>query len=37
MNMDIKEFYSLEDKAYWLSQIRKSDWRADDESISFDG
>lgn len=26
--MEIIEFYSLEDKAYWLSQIRKSDWRA---------
>lgn len=26
--MEVKELYSLEDKEYWLSQIKKSDWRA---------
>lgn len=26
--MEIKEFYSLEDKEYWLNQIKKSDWSA---------
>ncbi len=26
--MEIKEFYSLEDKEYWLNQIKKSDWGA---------
>lgn len=26
--MEIKEFYSLEDKEHWLSQIKKCDWRA---------
>lgn len=24
--MEIKEFYSIEDKAYWLNEIKKSDW-----------
>ena len=26
--MEIKEFYSTEDKEYWLNQIKKSDWDA---------
>lgn len=26
--MEVKEFYSLEDKEYWLNQIKKSDWGA---------
>ncbi|MBT9776004.1 GNAT family N-acetyltransferase [Clostridium sp. MCC353] len=26
--LEIKEFYSSEDKEYWLEQIKKSDWRA---------
>ena len=26
--MEIKEFYNLEDKEYWLNQIKKSDWGA---------
>ncbi len=26
--MDVKEFYNLVDKEYWLEQIKKSDWGA---------
>lgn len=26
--MEIKEFYSVDDKEYWLNQIKKSDWGA---------
>lgn len=26
--MEIREFYSLADKEYWINQIKKSDWRA---------
>ncbi len=26
--MEIKEFYSIENKKYWLEQIKKSDWGA---------
>jgi len=26
--MEVKEFYSIEDKEYWLNQIKKSDWGA---------
>jgi GNAT superfamily N-acetyltransferase len=26
--VEVKEFYSLEDNKYWLSQIKKSDWGA---------
>ncbi len=26
--MEVKEFYNLEDKEYWLNQIKKSDWGA---------
>lgn len=26
--MEVKEFYSIEEKEYWLNQIKKSDWGA---------
>jgi GNAT superfamily N-acetyltransferase len=26
--MEVKEYYSLDDKEYWLNQIKKSDWEA---------
>lgn len=26
--MEVREFYSLTDKTYWIDQIKKSDWRA---------
>ncbi len=26
--MEVKEYYSLEDKEYWLNQIKESDWGA---------
>lgn len=26
--MEVKEFYRLEDKEYWLNEINKSDWGA---------
>ncbi len=26
--MEVEEFYSLQDKEYWLEQIKKSDWGA---------
>lgn len=28
VDMEIKEFYSVEDKEYWLDQMKKSDWAA---------
>lgn len=26
--MEVKEFYSSEEKEYWLEQMKKSDWGA---------